>query len=191
MPEGEEILYAKHQDLCKSHHMLSTKSQLDGMILDQLSSYRHCVGYLTINGNPLQDIFLTLLHLLPNLEAISLNNCKLNTLQGVGQCQKLRAIVVPNNHITTLHSDVIILKDTLVKIDLCGNPIRELPSFLSEFQHLRNLSMARTNLTALPENIGDLLNLLTLDLRSTMINKLPESFRNLKVRIQHRLDVHM
>lgn len=164
-----------------SHSTLAKQSQLHSLSLDSLSMYRHCVVHLTVHSKSLQDLFLTLLNLLPNLEAISLTNCKLTTLQGVGQCHKLRELVLPDNNITEIHPDANKLNNTLERIDLSGNPIKELPSFLHECRQLKDLNMARTNLMALPENIGDLCHLLSLDLKDTMINKLPESFRNLRV----------
>ncbi len=84
--DENKILFGKNQDLCKSHHLVSKKVHLSSLKPDNAGQYRHCITYLTVQNQQLQDNFLSMLQALPCIEGISFTNCNITSLNGVGQC---------------------------------------------------------------------------------------------------------
>lgn len=89
---------------------------------------------------------------LVNLKWLRLNDNRLTALPELKGLVKLRRIYLRNNRLAAVPET---LKDlpSLTDVDLSGNPIKEIPAWLTERQGLKNLSFSRTQVTKLPDNL--------------------------------------
>ena len=89
---------------------------------------------------------------LTELKWLRLNDNWLTALPDMEGLAKLRRIYLRNNRFTAVPET---LKDlpSLTDVDLSGNPIKEIPTWLAEKKGLKNLSFSRTQLTKLPANL--------------------------------------
>jgi len=70
--------------------------------------------------------------------------------------------------------------DHLRSVDLAGSDISELPDEIGQLTELSSLSLRNNRVSSLPESIANLTNLRTLDLRDNGLAALPESIGNLE-----------
>ena len=92
-----------------------------------------------------------------------------------------RVLHAQNNAIRELPADFIQLKDSLMNLNISGNPIRELPDYIADFLSLTSLVIANTLIKELPARIGTIPFLKSLDCHHTLLTKVPDSIKHLKV----------
>ena len=73
-------------------------------------------------------------------------------------------------------------KEDIIRLDLSGHAIKELPQSIGILSNLIALNLANNKLSALPDSFANLTKLTTLDLRRNNISELPEWFYALELR---------
>ena len=71
------------------------------------------------------------------LQGLNLQDCSLESLEGISGCRNLSRVLLPLNNLTSIHKDLLSLKDTLENLDISGNPITEFPSFFTRLTKLK------------------------------------------------------
>lgn len=167
---------------CVAHTSIETKEKLRKLEREILADYADSVRHILYSHGDLSTRFTSVLSWMPNLNHIYFKSCNIQSLAGIGVCNRLEALQVPDNHITELPLELVNSAETLKDLDLSGNPIVALPDFICRLKRLKVLHLGNMCITGLPEDIGNLTFLKILDIRQNSITDLPASFSNLRVR---------
>ena len=84
-----------------------------------------------------------------------------------------------NNCLKTLPDDLPDANDTLIRLDISGNPMPKIPAVVMRMDKLKKLYIQNMLLTELPENMGDLAALTLLVANGNCLQTLPSSFAKL------------
>lgn len=85
-----------------------------------------------------------------------------------------------NNLIRSLPPSIKFLAPSLIKLDLSGNMLRELPGEFCCLHRLQWLNLSQNQLQRLPEAFGDLANMQEISLASNRLRHLPDSMRKMQ-----------
>ena len=109
------------------------------------------IDYLNLDRNQLESV--DGVERLVGLKWLRLNGNRLTKLPDLRALVSLRRIYLRDNRFDSVPDT---LKDlpSLTDIELSGNPIKEIPSWLLEKKGLKNLSFNRTRITALPPDLS-------------------------------------
>ena len=95
----------------------------------------------------------------------------------------LRILDLSDNRLTEVSTDLHALRNVLTGLSIQGNPISQLPPFITDMTKLMHLHMGNTLIKELPEDIGNMESLTILNIRVSTICRLPASFAKLTVSI--------
>jgi len=110
------------------------------------------IDYVNLDRNALETLPPEISSL-TGLKWLRLNDNRLTALPDLKALVNLRRIYLKNNRFATVPE---VLKDlpTLTDVDLSGNPIRDVPDWFAARQGLKNVSLTRTMVTKLPEDLS-------------------------------------
>ncbi len=132
---------------------------------------------------------------LQRLESLTLDNCSLNEMPSLHGMSKLYTVTLPNNHLSKLEGlsnpyQLFLYNnlftsiptqtepDTLVRIYMNYNPVKDFKD-ISSYTNLTEIRLSKTDLSAIPQAIGDLEKLSFLDFSFTKITQIPKSLLKL------------
>ncbi len=132
---------------------------------------------------------------LQKLESLALDNCSLTSMPSLYGMTKLNTVTLPNNRLSELNGLMNLRQlylynnlftaipsqvepDALVRIYMNYNPVKNLNDITS-YTNLTEIRLSRTDISQIPEAIGDLEKLSFLDFSFTKITQIPESILKL------------
>lgn len=158
---------------------VSYELNLDDLDLDELPALAAHFGHvkvLSLKNNRLTALPAYFFRCFPDLRWVFLNGNRLQTLPyGLGRLQYLSLLNLSGNQMRFRLGDVVHLGEltSLVKLDLCGNPLRLGQRLdLSALRNLKVLNLRNTQIDSLPRGLVTLSLLEVCDLRDNQISVL-------------------
>ncbi|CAI4231686.1 unnamed protein product [Auanema sp. JU1783] len=93
----------------------------------------------------------------------------------IENARKSRILQLKNTGIKKLPDALQQVSDVIRNLDLSFNKICEIPSYIGQFSHLKQLHLGNNKLENLPEEIGSLKNLEVLSVQCNLLSSLPST----------------
>lgn len=110
------------------------------------------VVYVNLDRNEFREVPQEILAC-TKLKWLRLNGNRLESLPDLGGLKDLRRIYLKNNKFAAVPEALKAL-DNLTDLELSGNPITEVPGWLTEMKSLKNVSLNRTRIEKLPDDLS-------------------------------------
>lgn len=141
-------------------------------LLDRVESFDPAsLDYLNLDYNALTNV--DALAAFTGLRWLRLNENKLKTLPDFSGMKSLRSLHVRDNELTEVPATVGDLPELAV-LDLSGNPISEIPEWFAKKEGMEHLSLSRTHLKRLPDDISAWKSLKSLQLGGLRLESIDE-----------------
>uniref|UniRef100_A0A8W4FCP2 Leucine rich repeat and sterile alpha motif containing 1 n=1 Tax=Sus scrofa TaxID=9823 RepID=A0A8W4FCP2_PIG len=100
----------------------------------------------------------------------------------ISNCELSEVLIVHTNHLTSLlpKSCSLLSLATIKVLDLHDNQLTALPDDIGQLTALQVLNVERNQLTSLPRSIGNLIQLQTLNLKDNKLKELPDTLGELR-----------
>ncbi|XP_047624406.1 E3 ubiquitin-protein ligase LRSAM1 isoform X2 [Phacochoerus africanus] len=119
-------------------------------------------------------------------DILDISNCELSEIPSgaFATCKVLqkKVLIVHTNHLTSLlpKSCSLLSLATIKVLDLHDNQLTALPDDIGQLTALQVLNVERNQLTSLPRSIGNLIQLQTLNLKDNKLKELPDTLGELR-----------